>query len=191
MIPDYVGITGAVMPDGSSAGGTESVRLMTYGHIASNGVLVPNGRVAIAGISDGTSNTFIAGEQSVRWHDSAGNRVTYDMRGGAYFGFAMGAYSNTVGIPAAGWSGDMPSLMVTTIKHSIGHNVTSATALDGIHNSKGAGYRGQHVGVGSAHEGGTHMLRCDGSVGFVSNSADLTTVRNYCMRDDGRTTDEL
>ena len=192
MIPDYVGITGAVMPDGSSAGGSSAVRTMTYGHIASNGTLVPNARINMAKLVDGSSNTFMVGEQCKRWVTSAGGSyISYDMRGGYYFGFAMGAYSNTVGIPADGWSGDMPSCMVTTIKHPVGHNIPSSTTSDGIMNSAGAGYRSQNVGVGSDHAGGVHMLRCDGSVQFVSENVSMQTFRNYCIRDDGNVAGEL
>ena len=41
-------------------------------------------------------------------------------------------------------------------------------------------------GLGSNHTGGVNMALCDGSVMFVSNTVDLETLKNLCLRDSGQ-----
>ncbi len=178
-ITDYVGIAGAVNADGSDPTGRARVRTLTNGHYAVQGMLFANGCVSIDHVQDGTTYTFIAGEQSGYFTDSSGAGRN-DYRGGAQYGFSIGAYGTGVpSSPGDSWAGDIPSHNVTTLKFPIGHNRSGTAAADG-----NTSIRGNNVGVYSAHAGGTHMLKVDGSGTFVSSGGNVAVQRWYCIRDD-------
>ncbi len=184
-ITDYVGIAGAVNLDGTCCLYGADTRFATStadGHFASNGVLSANQSVSIDEVSDGTTYTIMVGEQSTHCTNAAGSGRN-DIRGAAQFGFAMGSYRG--GIPGRTGhtftNNDHPSLMVTTLKYPIGttNGYTGAGGTAG--NTQ---YRGDNVGVFSAHSGGAHALRVDGGVVFISSGLGIAVQQNYAIRDD-------
>ena len=124
---------------------------------AGNGVLYNLSSVRFRDITDGTSNTFLAGERNnaqgqVAWAGSQYN-TTYSSGGG-------------VGMPGT-----------TGYTQNSGRHVLGTTASQPNVGSDG---------FGSVHEGGCQMLLGDGSVRFLSENIAGPTWRNLGQRNDGQ-----
>ena len=127
----------------------------------------PGPSLRIADISDGTSNTMLIAEQSDWCVDSAGTKQ--DCRSDFGHGFTMGPRSNEY----RNWN-------TTSVRYRINSKAWNQTGV-------GDAYYGCNRPIQSAHTGGADVALADGSVRFLSDATDLTTLYNLANRDDGAT----
>ncbi|MBX3068814.1 MAG: DUF1559 domain-containing protein [Cryobacterium sp.] len=179
--PSYVGISGATNGVGFAEDRINSCCLtlppLTSGQISAGGVLVPNRSVTISEITDGTSYVIIVGEASGPIWDGAGIAKRIDA---AYLAswITGTAGSGTPPLYTGGtqWNA-LPAYNITTINHS--PNTQFYDPSSGMHENHGA-----NNPLTSLHAGGVHVLLCDGSVRFVSDSINLITLKQISTRDD-------
>jgi len=184
----YAAISGASTSSAAFADPTGAGRCVsgTQGFGCANGVLVPNRALQSRDVSDGLSNVIVMGEISGWGKTSAGALV--DIRPSAEWG-VWGGNVTDVGPPeisTTAYSGsaiytwnDRPfSRNATTVRYAIG-TTTELTAAGGNFRD------GLNTALSSEHTGGAHVLRGDGGITFLSQSMDLTVLRNISIRDDG------
>ncbi len=164
--PMYIGIMGAYLdPIGRTTG---TIYASNYGGWWSNsGMLLANEQVNILGCTDGTSNTFILGEQSA----AVG---TSDYRNRYYT--PWGGFTQSVPISQLAPGADTWGMGLTCVAYA----PNSKTAGAGANIT----YGGNTI-LNSNHTGGLNMLRADGSVQFVSSSMAFATFQAMCVRNDG------
>ncbi len=193
--PSYVGISGAVDEDKTSAnvpatdtdgfqndrqiyGGNCCAANSQNGYHSASGILVWNQAIGINKITDGTSNTIMLGETS-DWALDA-NNSKFDIRGGAPHGWLMG--TDGFGV-TSGWNGPLSrKFNLTSVRYAPG---TRNYNLAGVHNN-----HGPNNPLISAHTGGVQVVFADGHVSFISNNINLPTLKRLCSRDDGQTIGE-
>ena len=135
-----------------------------------NGVLFGNSHIEDRDITDGTSNTFLAGE---RWQ-GPGQHAAW--AGIHYDEDNLGSF--TPGPPGGGGSWENTQSRTTTI----GRHVLGST---GYRPNSGSG------GFSSLHTGGFHMLLCDGSVHFISENINRSVYGRLGNRQDGQVLGEF
>lgn len=175
MMMDYVGISGG-FPD---PGGRPSVCIVSSGGYAYNGTfcgtgaLVVNECKKVADFLDGTSNTLMVAEQS----GTVGNE---DYRAN-YNGGWTGCYTN---LPVSQMSStNYPyQCATTTILYPINAK-TTATGTTGAYQ--------MNTIINSNHVGGIHGLMADGSVRFLSENMNFTTLTIIASRDDKQVAGEF
>jgi prepilin-type N-terminal cleavage/methylation domain-containing protein/prepilin-type processing-associated H-X9-DG protein len=164
--PMYIGIMGAYPdPVGRTTG---TIYASNYGGWWSNsGMLVANEKLSVLGCADGTSNTFVVGEQ-------AALVGTSDLRSRYY----------------SPWGSFTQSLPITQLSPGADTWGMGLTCVAYAPNSKTAGaganvtYGGNTI-MNSNHSNGLNMLRTDGSVQFASSSMNFATFQAMCSRNDG------
>jgi len=194
--PSYVGISGAVDEDKTSAvtpatdtdgfqndrqlyGGNCCATNSQNGYFSASGILVWNESIGLNKVTDGTSNTIMVGETSDWSIDAAGNRI--DIRGGAPHGWLMGTDGSGV---TSAWGGPVArKFNLTSVRYAPG---TKNYNLAGVHNN-----HGPNNPLISAHTGGIQCVFADGHVSFISNNINLATLKAACSRDDGKILGEL
>lgn len=194
--PSYVGISGAVDEDKTSAatpatdtdgflndrqvfGGNCCAANSQNGYFSASGILVWNESIGLNKVTDGTSNTIMVGETSDWSVDAAGNR--FDIRGGAPHGWLMG--TDGFGVTST-WGGPLArKFNLTSVRYAPG---TKNYNLSGVHNN-----HGPNNPLISAHTGGVQVVFADGHVSFISNNINLATLKAACSRDDGKVQGEL
>jgi prepilin-type N-terminal cleavage/methylation domain-containing protein len=177
MMPDYVGIAGAV-PDPAPASAaavrannTSFCEGSLYGMACLNGTLQMNKQTQIASILDGTSNTLIVGEQS-----GAVNNVVIQAN---FTGGWTGAH-NAHSLPAStGEQFHGAGLTYVAYANNSQTAVTGSSTVAGCANP----YELNTI-LNSYHAGGIYGLLADGSVRFINNSISLTTMRQLASRND-------
>jgi prepilin-type processing-associated H-X9-DG protein len=172
----YAGIEGAA--DGNDPN-IYSAKSLPTGNVASwvstGGVLIAERAVAIAEISDGTSNTIVVGEQSdwlspVDPTGATGSQCdTGDCRSDCGHGFMMGTAPSTV---------DNRQFNLTAVVYPINYKTATATGV--------AGNCGANTPIQSVHPGVANVLFADGSVQVLSETLDITVLRNLATRNDGK-----
>jgi prepilin-type processing-associated H-X9-DG protein len=120
-----------------------------------NGVLYYNSRLTMTGITDGTSNTFLAGERYSADPTYTSTQLLEDTRGWAWNNYNSGQ-----------------DLLGDTR-----YPVNSKTTTTGTNSRR--------VNFGSGHTGGANFALCDGTVIFISNSIDIVTYQRLSMATDG------
>ncbi len=165
-VPAYIGLMGAYPdPIGRFEG---SIYPSNYGGWWSNtGMLLANEPVKIAACIDGTSNTFIIGEQS-------GKVGVEDLRS-RYFS-PWGSFSQGVRISMLSPGADTWGMGLTCVAYRNNSELAGAGA--------NITYGGNTI-LNSGHSNGINVLACDGSVRFISDSVDFFTFQALCVRDDG------
>jgi len=158
--PFYVGIHGSAR-DATSFTPTNNP---TLGVLSDQGAFQRKVQVSLGQISDGTSNTMIVGEQSGWLIDVNGERV--DFRGDRSHSIIMGYTENWERI-----------FNMTVVRYPINHQ---DAVDDGIQ-----GNAGRNTPLSSQHTGGANVLYVDGSVHYLSETADLDLLYNLADRDDG------
>ncbi|TWU25017.1 hypothetical protein Pla52o_13140 [Novipirellula galeiformis] len=166
---DYVGVSGA-FPDPAGRANVCSTGT-NYGVYCNTGVLVPEKEFRFRDITDGSSNTILVAEQS-------GMVGTNDYRANYHGGWR-------------GWS-NSGDVTTNTSAHHISGITTVAFAINAKTAQAGGNtipksdrpYAGNTI-INSFHPGGIHLLLADGSVRFVSESLNFTTLSQLCVRDDG------
>jgi prepilin-type N-terminal cleavage/methylation domain-containing protein/prepilin-type processing-associated H-X9-DG protein len=150
------------------------------GAFSSGGILYPNSKVTMTGITDGTSNTIMVGEQSNHLRDF-NNRPVVSSNGVAitsqgWHGWIMG--TNAQAPPP---SAQNRSFNCTTVRYSINQI--------GLSNSGGSGTGenlGPNIPLSSNHTGGVNLLFADGTVRFWPNSTPNLTLAYACTRADSQ-----
>ena len=152
---------------GVSGGGTpETGCSSTYPNFR-NGAFFLNSSIRMSHLTDGTSNVFLVGEQSMASHPT----------NTSYTGTGAGT-----GIP---WSGTARGDNGT---HGFHANVAGSQYA--INSSRAQGDAGDHRWTvmtrtfSSHHQGGCHMMMADGSVHFLSENINLALYRSLGIRDD-------
>lgn len=155
------------------------------GFAASNGVIYPGSRVRVCEITDGLTNTLLAGEQS-DWGSDPGvappycnARSQYDLRAPVSYGLWVGAEQNNPPTESKAGCGDSSGSAVT-LRWPIGMKQRQ-NYNDGM-----AYWGGWNKPIQSAHPGGANVLLCDGSVRFLVNQTAWEVLKWMAIRDDGQ-----
>ncbi len=125
-----------------------------------NGVLIHNGEIGMASLTDGSSNVFLLGES--RYHLTKGGRSD-----GIVASWASGGKCDTWGMP----------LVCAAAKEQINSVATHGGKVDTLNI--------QSRLFGSFHPGGCNFALSDASVHFVPQTIDLNVYRQLAIRDDG------
>ena len=170
MSPTYVGISGATVH--SDATNITNMDANPDPHNATGilskaGVLVSSQQIRIGQITDGTSNTLAAGEQSGFCLTAAGAKA--DCRSDFGHGFPMGP--STYSFNQRDWN-------ITTVRYGINVRAYNLTGI-------GDTYYGNNRPIQSAHPGGANVLFADGSVRMLTENTPLKVLMDMCNRDDG------
>ena len=173
---DYIAIAGAyVDPAGRTGVCSQLTNQQSY--ICNNGMFAPNEVFKIRDCTDGTSNTFLVGEQS-------GKVGSNDYRSGYYGGWS--GFTRPYKAPEILSSGsgaygtfDIYGTGITTIRDGNVINMQTTPA------GGNAVYRGNTV-LNSFHPGGVNVLLSDGSVRFVPETIEFATLKLLAVRDDGQ-----
>lgn len=137
--------------------------------ISNDGIFFINSRVRIAGVTDGTSNTFMWGE---RFHkDENFDRMYTNFPIKGWSGWAWCDQANAIGDYLVGAA------------QPINWNIpVSAT---GSNSSSNPWVQQRLSTMGSGHTGGANVTLADGSVRFVRDSVPLPTLQAMCTRAGG------
>jgi prepilin-type N-terminal cleavage/methylation domain-containing protein len=165
-LPNYVGIEGSYYQGGTTATTSTSPSASAYGVAVYNGVVSTSEfPVGFFSITDGTSNTMLASEQSDFQRDPSTN-AKVDRRSSGHWG---GAWS--CGSGSRDWTQN-----VTTIRYPIagGYGAAGNTQPYEV-----------NIPLFSAHPGGVLALNADGSVRFVSQTINFAVLTGLADRQDG------
>ena len=178
---NYVGIAGGYF-DGLEATSPEVVLVafQENGYQSSNGVFFPNSKIGFGGISDGSSNVMLVGEQSDFLEDaSTGENVDY--RSCLKYGSFIGTNQGDVPKTGSEWSrSDSPnkrSYNVTTLRHTINPPYAPGQGIT----ERG----GPNCPLSSAHTGTAGVVRCDGSTHSITADTALGVILQMAMKGDG------
>ena len=170
--PSYSGISGATSHD--DFGERRVSRCCrSDGEISSGGVLVPNAVIRIKQITDGLSNTLLAGEQSDLAYTDSGQ----PKRIGAAFVNGWLTGTRALGSPPDYGDWLSPTYNLTTLRYSLNEHRYDRP---GIYEDIGA-----NNPLLSAHAGIVNLLHCDGSVHPTSDTLDMQILKGSATRDDG------
>jgi prepilin-type processing-associated H-X9-DG protein len=122
-----------------------------------NGVMYYNSSVRIADISDGTTNTFLAGERYSLDLTYTSTQLLEDTRGWAW------------------------------CNYNSGQDVLCDTAYVLNSPCSTTGVNARRVNFGSGHIGGANFAMCDGSVTFLANGINIVTYQRLSIPNDGIT----
>jgi len=186
-VPNYVGINGTYhaawneQPDGSGLGGSHHTPQKwnaTYGRALYNGTLLAyddfKQSIGFQSVTDGLSNTVVIGEQS-DWlpdFDGSGNLIKVDARSANYSGGAWSGGTGGNDNNANTWWQN-----ITATRLSI-NGMNSGTQR---HDEP----RMRHTVINSTHPGGAQFALVDGSVRFLSETANRWIFVRLCDRKDG------
>lgn len=188
MAVHYVGISG--IAEATLISGYTESRISTAqfgGRVSGGGVLIPNGKLRFADISDGTSNVIAISEQGNWIYTSDGAKK--DWRASQPWGWTIGV--SKPGIPPAydpSGNGER-AFNLTAIRYPINQTKGWAPGSDGNGDWEATGVNwdsGVNTPLNSAHPGGVNALLGDGSVRFLSDSMTLDTLARLATRDDGK-----
>ncbi|MBN9122215.1 MAG: DUF1559 domain-containing protein [Planctomycetes bacterium] len=177
MFTTYVGVAGSSADTTASSG--------SYGIVSGGGILYPNSKVTMVGITDGTSNTLLVGEQSSHLRDSNNQPIIGSFNAitsqGPH-GWTMGANGDNREPPNYQSGGDNRAFNTTTVRYPINQNGMSNNCGNGTCDNTGT-----NLPFSSGHSGGANMLMADGSVRFMTNSVPLQTLQWLATRAGGET----
>jgi len=183
MVDSYTGIAGSVV-----AGMTPAVTPIvavgccngTGPQATDNGILHAGSKVTMVGITDGTSNTWLIGEQSDHLRDTNRQPVTAGFtaacgNSGGLYGWTMGAAHNTGG-GAVGW-GDGRHFNCTSVRWQINQTGFANSSTTGTNNDVGTNFP-----LSSGHSGGVNIALAAGSIRFFTNSTTLAIISAYSTK---------
>ena len=114
-----------------------------------------NSRVRIAGVTDGTTNTILAGERFSRDTTYTSSQLLEDTRG---------------------WPWN---------NYNSGQDVLADTRWPVNSKASTIGVNNRRTNFGSGHTGGANFVLCDGSVAFLRDGLDIVTLQRVPIPDDG------
>lgn len=162
----YVGIQGAARPvPGPDA--NRGTRDCGQGWSCNNGMLFQNDNTRMRDATDGTSNTIMVAEQSGLTN---GENLTANYYGGWFGARTENAVKGTA-------CSDHWAAGTTCVRFAPNSNIIQNGAND-------FKYRNNTV-INSFHRGGIQVLLTDGSIHFISDNIDFTTLKKLCVRYDG------
>ncbi len=173
--PSYMGVNGAApLGNYQPANGTDYAWAVgDWGIVSRAGLILNNDCARMRDCTDGLSNTVMVGEES-NWTQNAAGTMKADARPGATWGWAMGTH-NTWG-PWVGGGG------VTTIRYAPNSRSLGLEAV-----ISGTEHQRNNTPLNSAHTGGVHVLMGDGTVRFISENINMTTLTYLCIAADLQT----
>jgi len=190
MVVSYTGIAGSAVTPGSSGTYAQACCNGSGSYASDNGIFFGASKTGFSGITDGTSNTWLIGEQSAHVRDANNRPITAGYTAGT--GNSGGLYGWTMGaaVPANGshstWTSDGRHFNCTAVRFRINQNgfpADSATsATNGLNNDVGGNFP-----LSSYHPAGVNMALADASTRFYSNSLDLTVIHAMCTKAGGET----
>ena len=181
LMPHYAGISGASPSDDGFHEPRSSrccVSDHSSGDISAGGVLVPNQRIRIKDIADGTSKTLAIGECSDYPAGPNGGRIDPGMIDGFLAGTGEFGTPPNYGVPDSP-SSPKPSWNITTIRYP--PNMRDIKQ-PGIHVDHGA-----NNPLLSVHAGGVNAVMTDSAVRFLPDGTDVWLLKQLATRDDGET----
>ena len=185
----YVGVSGAVnglipgyVEKRTNFGGS-GAGCCNGGIVSGGGVLFPGGAVTFAGMTDGTSNTILVGEQNDALTMLDGSKNYWGT--GLLHGWQIGFYrSSGISPPRLNDGGDMRTFQMTTVRYGVNQKKGWTTGGDcggqGVCENVGT-----NIPLNSAHTGGVNVGMGDGSVRFLRDSIPIATLAQLATRDDG------
>jgi len=182
----YVGISGATNLDGFPASRVQVCCLFRDGVLSADGILVPNQALSASSVNDGMSNTLVIGECSDYSYsaDRQENRVDGSHPLAWYSGTGASgsppAYANPHPLLKSGPPPDVYNL--TSVNYPPNALfVAGSSSNPGMNRNGGAPMNP----LTAPHTGGVTTLLADGSVRFIGNTINLTTLKRLACRDDG------
>jgi len=152
-----------------------------------NGTLYGGSTVTLVAITDGTSNTWLIGEQSDHVRDANRSPITSGYTGGvgnssSLYGWPMGAAFGN----GTGWSNNTDGRNFNCVSVRYMLNQTGIITAPGSPSDAGMhNDGGQNFPLNSGHSGGVNIALADGSIRFFSNSTSLAVISAYCTRAGG------
>jgi len=157
-----------------------------------NGILNAGSMTKLTDITDGTSNTWMVGEQGNHLRDPNGAPLTAGYQSGignssSLYGWTMGAQHPSGG-GQNGWGGGR-HFNCTSVRYQINQigllpagtaGNTGTAAAAGLNNDVGTNFP-----LSSGHSGGVNIVLGDGSVRFFSNSTSLAAISAYSTKASG------
>jgi len=176
MFTSYTGIAGS----GTGVAPHNVYLPSGHGYVSGRGILYASSQETMAGITDGTSNTMMVGEQSDHLRNAANQPIPGSF--GAItsqgpHGWTMGAGNANVGTAY-----NDRHFNCTTVRHMINQRGLTDSGGTGTSNNTG-----NNIPLSSGHSGGVNVLLGDGSVRFLRDSTPLATLANLAAREDGQT----
>lgn len=177
LFPSYAGIMGSSIHRSTDQRGP-------YGSFCSaGGVFIGNRPVKVSDIPDGISNTMMVGEISALPPNFDGHEYRVAVpQSGAWIGgrnprqpHGNGTWSSSGTHDSSNATTDMRAYNVVTVRQSPNPKGLANYQLS----------RNCNPPLKSRHAGGIQILRCDGSVQFMTDSIDLAILYNLSDRDDG------
>ena len=184
MMPSYVGVSGASTTGYTYPDVFSESRIKNFtacgafvGQMSWGGMLLANSTTRMQDVTDGTSQVIIVGESSDYAIDSTGTQQRID--GAASLGWVFSTESGGV-------LGNYKSQLLkptrcanlTTVMHPIG--ARQAPVPNGCYTVS------PNRPLMSAHTGGAQVALTEGSVRFLGNSNNITTLKQLSTRDDGQ-----
>jgi prepilin-type N-terminal cleavage/methylation domain-containing protein/prepilin-type processing-associated H-X9-DG protein len=167
------------------------------GRVSGGGALIPAGQLTYGSFRDGTSATLMISEQSDYLLTDSGQRVPWRASGSGRIGFLFGGAGKS---PPPAWNytaSENRAGSTTTIRYAINNKTNGGAGwaagspqatLDfpfGNCATGVCGATGANTPLNSAHAGGVSAAFADGSVRFIDESIDMTTLSRLAIRDDG------
>ena len=161
---------------GSHRGHDSSLHVVSTQQLGNElGIFGPNTRTKLRDITDGTSNTLLAGERA--WSYSGVNPLDGAvLKVDARAGLAIVMRSSKTPDRTCTGCGYTDALATT------GPGINSGNIIDGTGNVAHGRIRG---GYSSNHPGGAQFLLCDGACRFISENTSQAILRDLARRGDG------
>jgi len=192
----YAGVSGAY-PDSlfkeTRIASTNDASNLYCGHVSGGGVLLPNRSVRIKDISDGTASTLMLVEMSNRIARIVSGTYSDVSASGTDHGWMMstrvrgcpdsgsvdanGAVGNNSYNPTN--ENDSRVFNITTIRYRPNEKMFALEFFPGMRSNVGVNNQ-----TSSAHASGINALLCDGSVHFLNETMEFTTLKRMATRDD-------